>query len=366
MQDEILVKGQDGKWYILKGEELLPYEEARPTRPVAPARPVELPKGVAFETHERFEKSQLPISKSQTISSTQYPISKPTVFPPVSHEGHPLVKELEELIDRVVSQSGVSFSNPVLQKRLRALVSSRLRDVRDALEARAILTRDQKVGGLGLQEGECAKTEEQMEQAFTEFQAKWKTVEDRKIAEWKRKQLEQPLVKPLIPSTELQTPPQSKLDTRQAIPEPQIPKPALPSPKPISPPPPLPLIPSTLKPLGKITDIRLAPKLLGPVEELASLTLEDFRRLGGVEEAVKKILSRVEVLSSQGLARRLDGIKAWQNSPLHRLYMDLTAAALAQRKSVDMVIADRQSRSEPTLTSAEFHGIMELNQKLRF
>ncbi|MBI2551973.1 hypothetical protein HYW17_01575 [Candidatus Uhrbacteria bacterium] len=426
--DEILVKGTDGKWYILKGEELLPYEEKGLGARGQGLVMKELPKGVTREEYEKMgEKSEIRSTKLETISNIparggsalggQSPISKPIASAPVSHEEHPLRVELEELIDQVMKnvkfppkadqpqaekiQNVDWLGDPVLSKRFRMIVSARLREVRDATETREMLTRNRRIGGLEISELDTTLVVEIIEKAFKEFQAKWKAMEEKRRQERRRAQYEaQAKQVQLLKKKE-----EEELEERYrrltgvsskpkiTIPKPppppapvisQPPKPArLPASLPavIPPPPPPPIqktenrrqktealptlrpTPYALRPTpSKVTDIRPAPKLLGPVDELQSLTLEDFRKLAGtVDERVTKISGKIEFIGQESLARRLAAIAAWKKSPLYGLYAKITGEALYQK-----VAPETLASGEATLTREEFYAIMELNQKLRF
>jgi len=135
-------------------------------------------------------------------------------------------------------------------------------------------------------------------------------------------------------------------------PQPRAPKPYIPTPKPPQ----------------KITDIRPAPKQLGPVEEIGSLTLEDFRRIPGntSHERVANIISKIDFLGKESLARKMKGIEAWRISPLNQLYFQVVQASLGERISPEAVLKKWGEAGKQTLTEDEFHAIMELNQKLRF
>ena len=117
----------------------------------------------------------------------------------------------------------------------------------------------------------------------------------------------------------------------------------------------------------KIQDIKIAPKLIGPLEELRSLNLIDFRRLSpNPQEAAQKIKQKIENLASESFAKRMAGIKAWQASQLYRLYLIIGQQSIQRNKLVREIIDERQQRGEPILTLAEFESIMDLNKSLRF
>ena len=114
------------------------------------------------------------------------------------------------------------------------------------------------------------------------------------------------------------------------------------------------------------TEVRPSPKLTGPVEELRSLTVKDFRRLSREpSEATLKILDKLDLLEEQGFEVKTAGIKAWQDSEVNRLYLELLRQSLEGRP-ISEVIAERESKNLPALAKPEFDAIMELNRKLRF
>ena len=378
--DEILVKGKDGKWYILRGEELLPYDAAE---------------GIG-----RRAKSKEQVEVPGTSISTPYAL-RPT---PPAHEEHPLRVELEELVDKVMKEVEAKLlpaaqheslaSDPVLKKRFRTIISARLRDVRDALETREMLERPVKIGGLGfitppapplnLRGGTGGVTNadqgmavlEIIEQAFAEFQAKWKKIEDKRKEEWRKQQLQQREQRqqqeqqeavrverapapsqPPAPIKPLLAPPPPMV-VKKKLPPTLPPKPT-PRPAPFS-------VPQKPQP-GKITDVYPAPKLQGPVEELGSLTIRDFRRLAPTpSERIDKILARVDFIGKEGLARRLKAIDALQGSPVMREYRRVVQETFAKGAAPEALLTRGGDETPAGLTAEEFYGIMELNQKLRF
>ena len=432
--DEILVKGQDGKWYILKGEELLPFSESGIKNQESGF--VDLPKGVTQSRHDALEKSQTSMTNDQKEIATASGLAMTKkVFPAlsvvVSHEAHPLRVELEELIDVVMQNVKLKIQNvdwvndPILQKRFRTIVSARLRDVRDVTETKEMLMRPQKVGGMGLkgelgimnQESWVEQVMQIIEKAFGEFQAKWKAEEEKKRIAIRQKQeqerasreaqkvkqeqegLEERYRKMTGAAVPRQQPAQKTQSVRPAsepllgaqprspsaalLPQAAAPKqpftPSLPStpfpkekekkeekPKPVAAPT---LTSSAIRPpAGKVTDIRPAPKLVGPIEEIGSLRLDDFRRLPGstASERAQKILEKIELLGKESLARRSQGLEAWRNCPLNQLYGQILGMALQKRSSPQAILSELATSGKNSLTFDEFRAIMELNAKLRF
>ncbi len=349
---------------------------------------------------------QKPVAVLPAVLMVKPEMPKPAVVA-VSHDAHPLRVELEEVVDKVMEHGAHSMEqwDELLKKRFRAIVSARLRGVRDAVETSDMLARAVKIGGMGMTNAmehgawSIEQSMEQIEKAFSEFQEKWKAFEKKRIEDWKKKQQEQRVQQvqreqvkgqedldvryrrlvgdngaarqSAVPPSALggQTSPNAAQARRPALPleekkekiqsaavKPPPPKPSLPPPK----------LTSVVLPPGKVTDVRTPQKLVGPVEELKGLTLEDFRRLGTPDEAVAKISARIDMFGKESLNKRVDGIKAWQMCEVNRTYQAITAASFSQRKNMLEILEERKTANLSTLTPDEFRVIMELNQKLRF
>jgi hypothetical protein len=113
-------------------------------------------------------------------------------------------------------------------------------------------------------------------------------------------------------------------------------------------------------------EVKFQPQLVGPVDELAVLTLTDFRRLApSAEQAADAVLEKVRVLELDSFAQRLAGIRAWQGSAVNRLYVRIGQDSMASGQPVEQVIAARQAAKQPSLTEEEFSALTALNRKLR-
>jgi hypothetical protein len=114
-------------------------------------------------------------------------------------------------------------------------------------------------------------------------------------------------------------------------------------------------------------DVKYVPKLTGPVDELKELNLEDFRRLGpDAEVRTKKIQDKVSFLEQDNYSQRLDGIKAWRQSPVNKLYLSMGQDSITQNQSINAIIKARMNEGSQVLSQEEFNAIMELNKNLRF
>ena len=112
--------------------------------------------------------------------------------------------------------------------------------------------------------------------------------------------------------------------------------------------------------------INTKPRAYGPIEELNSLTLVDWRRWGNTQEAIKKIKDKINILAEESLVKKAEGIKAWKSSEINQLYLDVGAESIDQGKPILEIISQREQKNQPALTEQEFNAIVELNQELRF
>lgn len=118
---------------------------------------------------------------------------------------------------------------------------------------------------------------------------------------------------------------------------------------------------------AKITAVKYQSKLVSPVEEIRQMKLVDFRRLAPVPaDAAKKIMDKIDQLENESFAKRNEAIKAWKQNEISRLYLDLGEQGMEEKKTMAEVIAERLQGGKATLTEAEVDAVIELNQKLRY
>ena len=114
-------------------------------------------------------------------------------------------------------------------------------------------------------------------------------------------------------------------------------------------------------------EVAFEKRLTGPVEELATMGLLDFRRLSkDSHQAATKVKDKVGLLEEQGTDKKIEGIKAWRSSPLNRLYINITRDAVLKGLPIPELLAQRRVAKEETLTDEELSVIMQLNGELRF
>ncbi|MFA5029168.1 MAG: hypothetical protein WC518_00245 [Patescibacteria group bacterium] len=184
---------------------------------------------------------------------------------------------------------------------------------------------------------------------------------------------EELMIKPLV--IDLQKKPRGKVEIK----EPQLPpkasenikafRPLGPQPSPFASPRPVvkKVFKTSLSSRPNLDDVKFAPKLMGPVEELESMTLIDFRRLGQEpKEIARKIKEKIDLLENESYSKKLEGVEAWQKNEVNRFYRLLGQASLAAGQGIEEIISERLASGKPTLTVEEFESVMELNKDLRF
>ncbi|MCD4706024.1 hypothetical protein K8R61_03000, partial [bacterium] len=120
------------------------------------------------------------------------------------------------------------------------------------------------------------------------------------------------------------------------------------------------------KDFSKIVQDDEKSKLVGPIDELAELTIKDFKSWSeNPYKAIKKIKEKIKILTEESLEKGNLGMKAWKKSEINRIYLDILHSAIIKRKQVDMIIQDMKNERKQTLTLEEFEAIEQLNKELR-
>ena len=117
----------------------------------------------------------------------------------------------------------------------------------------------------------------------------------------------------------------------------------------------------------RMDDVRFTPKTLTPIDELANINLKRFRYLGhNPEEQAQKVKDKLDMLGEYGYSKRLQGISAWRQSPLNRLYLQTGQHSIESGRSAEQLLAEQLGQDPDSLTFGEFVAIMKLNQQIRF
>lgn len=117
----------------------------------------------------------------------------------------------------------------------------------------------------------------------------------------------------------------------------------------------------------RMDDVRTAPRVMGPIEELRFLDLANFRRLAAnPAEATAKIFSKIKLLEKSGYDRMTAGIAAWRQSEVNRLYLVMYRESAFKAKPITEIIEQLKANGKNYLTVEEIDAIMLLNAKLIF
>ncbi|MFA7049824.1 MAG: hypothetical protein WC164_01795 [Patescibacteria group bacterium] len=116
----------------------------------------------------------------------------------------------------------------------------------------------------------------------------------------------------------------------------------------------------------KMTDVKKV-KIMSPVDEIRYLDLTNFRRFSkDPKEALEKIREKIKVLEGLDYTKMIEGIKAWRQSPVHKLYLKIFLDAGNRGLSLDQVISELRSYGKDFLSKEEIDAIIEFNKTLRF
>lgn len=286
---------------------------------------------------------------------------------------------LRLLAEEVIAEHNFQFKEAVSRRRFVQLFVSFMKDVRDIMEVKESLLKNTAAGGLGLPSDKVDIVVNIFRKLRAELPERMKDWEKVTLAT-SSPALPAGAGLPLVPSISSGTRNEER-GTKTPAPMPKLipqvqpsvkatpdelaewrqellaeiaktssaPKPKLTVPKP------------------KLVDVAAPPRTLGPIEELKTMKLGDFRRLGKTAvDVVDKIKSKIQLISETGIGRHMQAIKAWQASPVYQIYITIGGSSIEQAKSVEDIIATRQSAGQETLTLSEFEAIVDLNQKLRF
>lgn len=289
----------------------------------------------------------------------------------------------KEKIRQIVAAANLNFSDPFLAKRFETILSARFRDVRDEMETKEMLMRGEKIGGLGLSAAQTEKVLDLLKGVFAEVSVIYKKEEEEKKNRFVRETVERealrradrerrereereklyarvtgiaPTIKTIKkPTVESQSPPSRIPSAGRQGAGSQQPG-GTPAVQPQAP---------VAKP--RIEEVKFAPKVAGPVEELRQMGVAEFHRLSkDPKMAVQKIKDKLELLADEDYSKKISGIKAWQESGVNRLYLNILRDSLVRGMPIAAAIDEAAKAGGDIITKDEFTAIMELNRDLRF
>jgi len=111
----------------------------------------------------------------------------------------------------------------------------------------------------------------------------------------------------------------------------------------------------------KVEDVAYTPKLFTPVDELSSLSLQDFRRLAkDPVSAAQKILDKIDLLAQESMQKRGQGVAALKSSALYNAYSKIMNQSMMEGRPFAQVVSGQDN-----ITMPEFEAIMDLNRRLK-
>lgn len=115
----------------------------------------------------------------------------------------------------------------------------------------------------------------------------------------------------------------------------------------------------------QVIDIRQPSAIIGPVEEIGELDLKEFRRMGeNPSGSAEKVLEKIYLLEEDSWVERMKGLRAWQQSPIYKLYIEIGRASIDSSTPITQIISQRESAGKQNLHMEEFLAINNINNQL--
>ncbi|MFH0853774.1 MAG: hypothetical protein V1853_05220 [bacterium] len=336
----------------------------------------ELPKSVgAFQAKLESSSAHKPVPVSYESPEDEEEIRRNTnrLSSFDLEDGH----DIDSLLERIAEKNHLILDSDLIKKRFFAIGTARLKEIRSSRETRELLTRTPKIGGLGLEQNQAQAVAEDFNKASDKVRDELPSVHPSPAAV----RLEAPIPKPpkipepFLSKKNLQPASKAAAALGSEAGSSQVPVKAENTPAPVpkyqaTNRPVIPIRLATQSDRPIVEDIK-APdrprRLVGPVEELGSLSIEGFRKLGEDSGSqVRKVYEKITLLGQESFSKRIEGIQAWRQSPTHKLYLSMSRESLEQGLDIKEVVKAREIASQPLLTEAEYHAIVDLNRKLRF
>lgn len=238
----------------------------------------------------------------------------------------------DEMVDPVLKRAKLLLDD-ALHARLRSLIISRIKEVRNDKKVKVYATTPVEQGGLGLDQSQA----ETLLKAIRDEMHLQPSIGSQIIPTKKPD-----LAKPLLVK-------QKK--TRSYTPSPT---PLTGNKKPIL---------HDIRPAkGKEVPYRQVGggfETMGPIDEIAKFSQVDLQRLGSEKLRVIDIMkNKFEVLKEESFLLFLDAVKAWLYSPLFLEYQKLIVTALNSKQTINQVI----QQGETNLTMNDVDIIIEINK----
>ncbi len=261
-------------------------------------------------------------------------------------------EELQKVFQKIVDTYASFLTSSELCDRFYRLVIARLKGLKDQYATRDVVLSPVENGGLGFSPSQADDFLTFLETEKNILQETWDQEIKIKKEEFLSQRREQLFSKNSV--TPLKTVPTNQMtgDIIGVVPTP--PKPATPVAPHLQ----------TSKPI--MHDVHDTAPMLDGVMELQSYSLEDFHRLSkDPVQAAHKIEQKIDILGQWMYVKRAQGIDAWKDSALMRLYREHLQQSLLADMPITEVIQRRTEAGQPTLTLAEIEALTDLSSRLR-
>ncbi len=382
VEDEVLVRDETGRFRVLRAGEFidLGLDQTQSVQPAIDKKPIPkqaepLPKQSARPAIAPPPPAiQRPISQFYFNSDDEEEVKKHRTR--LAQIDVPVGTNLDGIVNNLITDFSLVFPDENVKGRFASIIKSRLRDVRDLIETENMLCRSAEVGGVGLDSAKVKAILSQVEEESLKIHQA-RSVESTTVAPVETPQQEPT---PVQPKPEPEKPPApSEPEPRPAEPDKLQPQPIpvkkitpIQTPeqpkKQIKPKPIRTIIKRPIEPIRPtVSDIKPPKKMIGPVEELSELTLKDYRALGeNTEESNEKIMEKLDLLEEDSYLRRAEGVKAWKNSDVYKLYLSIGLESMEKDMAVIDVVRQRKADGRQYLTQEEFQAVADLNKKISF
>lgn len=297
------------------------------------------------------------------------------------------IRDLDDIARSALDTHRLAFNDELLTKRAVSILKARLKDIRSSEDTQMMLVRPPKLGGLGLDDDIARQLVKTIEAEAHALKGRGMVRPPEPPApappapvptiEPPKPRPAPPIVKILPPANlpvaaeplpSVTEPPRPAPPFRRP---PDIPAPPAVTPPPQSTPAPAPPVkpvvqrPRTME-RPAVSDIVSPAKTYGPAEEMRSMTLAEFRRLGqGANESAKKLLERFQHLKRESFSLWIEAIAGWRDSEVMAVYLEMGRQSLDLGTPIGQIIESRARQRLPYLSEHEFTVVADLNRQLQ-
>ncbi|HEU0050561.1 MAG TPA: hypothetical protein VFQ60_00705 [Patescibacteria group bacterium] len=288
---------------------------------------------------------------------------------------------LDQAVEETYASLNLGNLDPYLAKRMRNIISTRLRDVRNAAQIKAILLRETKVGGMEFAPEEANRVAGIIEQMYEAHRSKLVEEEKRaiqetamtqqaKIEERKKRESEEhakwyaeklqsrpeEILKRTIAARQASSADRAVMYAMAGANQKGVQVAVSGSSAAMA-----------SNPRVAVDSMRAPTRLIGLSEELAGMTMAAFRRLSAdPEQAANKIRQKLETLKADSFEKWVEGVEAWRQSPLQEQYLKLVAESFKNGIPVGELVEKKRKEQPELPNSAEIGAIIALNGELQY